>query len=214
MSQRFSLFILLFSALPVLGQTPQQVEFFEKSIRPLLVAQCVECHGADAKKIKGKLLITSRADLLRGGETGAAIVPGEPAKSLLLQAVRYTHEVLKMPPKGKLKESEIANLETWIKNGAVWPETTNTTKEPSKTGPLFTDAQKNFWAFQPMREPTIPKNGSRTPLDALIAAKYAEMKVRPMEPASRGSSRPRGPRWHRAPPAGSASCSSVQRRTP
>src|SRR4051794_14992789 len=76
--------------------------FFEQRVRPLLVARCYECHSAGAKKVKGDLLLDTKAGWVHGGELGAVIVPGKPDESLLIQAVKYEHGDLKMPPKGKL----------------------------------------------------------------------------------------------------------------
>ena len=97
------------------------IEFFEKKIRPVLVKQCYECHSADAKKLGGGLLLDHREGLRKGGETGPAIVVGKPGESLLIKAIRYEDDSLKMPPKGKLPAEVIADLETWIKNGANDP---------------------------------------------------------------------------------------------
>src|SRR4051794_20525240 len=77
------------------------VEFFEKKIRPVLVEHCYKCHSGAAGKQKGGLVLDSRAGLRKGGETGPAVVPGKPAESLLVKAVCYTEESLRMPPKGK-----------------------------------------------------------------------------------------------------------------
>src|ERR1051325_11864915 len=75
------------------------IEFFEKKIRPIFVEHCYECHSADAKKVKGGLLLDTRDSTLKGGDNGPAIVPGNPDKSLMIKAVRYTDEDLQMPPK-------------------------------------------------------------------------------------------------------------------
>ncbi len=96
--------------------TPAQLEFFEKSVRPLLAKHCYSCHSAKATKLQAGLLVDSRAALLRGGDSGAAIVPGDPDASLLIEAVQY--EEYEMPPKGKLPDREIATLERWIEMGA------------------------------------------------------------------------------------------------
>src|ERR1044071_6918590 len=77
------------------------VEFFEKKIRPVLAENCYKCHSAQAEKVKGGLLLDTRAGVLKGGDTGPALVPGEPEKSLIVKAVRYTDENLQMPPKNK-----------------------------------------------------------------------------------------------------------------
>src|SRR3954470_7982046 len=82
--------------------SPADVEHFENKVRPLFVEHCQKCHGLDAKKSpRGDLRMLTRADLLKGGETGPAIVPGDPAKSLVLTAMKYHDENLKMPPVGK-----------------------------------------------------------------------------------------------------------------
>src|SRR5439155_20518282 len=90
----------------------QGIEFFEKKIRPVLVQHCYQCHSADAKKLKGGLHLDTRDGIRKGGETAPAIVPGKPAESLLIQALRYGE--LKMPPKGKLPDAIIADCEKWI----------------------------------------------------------------------------------------------------
>ena len=105
---------------PAAGQpTPAAAEFFEKSVRPVLVERCLACHSA--KAAKGGLRLDSRAALLRGGEGGAVVVPGKPEASRLIQAVRRTGE-LAMPPKGELPAAEVAALEKWVALGAPWPD--------------------------------------------------------------------------------------------
>ena len=89
---------------------PAGVEMFEKHIRPIFVENCYKCHSADAEKVKGGLLLDTREGLLKGGETGPAIIPGNPEKSLLIKAVRYADENLQMPPKNKkLSPEQIAD---------------------------------------------------------------------------------------------------------
>ncbi len=101
------------------ASTDAGIEFFEARIRPLLVKNCYECHSGQAKKIEGKLRLDSRDALRQGGESGPAIVPGDPQGSLLVRALRYEdHE---MPPKGKLPSSAIADVEHWVKLGAPDP---------------------------------------------------------------------------------------------
>src|SRR5205807_1247648 len=98
------------------AQTPsaQDLHFFESKVRPLLVNRCHECHSSKAKKVKGKLLLDNRESILKGGESGPAVVPSQPDKSLLIQAVRYAKDDVQMPPKGKLSAAEVAVLEEWI----------------------------------------------------------------------------------------------------
>src|SRR5476651_2694244 len=94
--------------------TAESLDFFEKKIRPLLVDRCYSCHSAEAKKIKGALRVDSRETLLKGGDTGPALVPGDPEKSLLLKAVRYVDPDLKMPPKQKMAAAQIDDLARWV----------------------------------------------------------------------------------------------------
>src|SRR5258706_3305808 len=93
-------------------------EFFETRIRPLLAANCFSCHTSTHL---GDLRLDSRDALLKGGKSGAAIIPGDPDKSLLIQAVRQTNPKLKMPMGGRLKDTEVDDLVAWVKAGAVWP---------------------------------------------------------------------------------------------
>ncbi len=120
--------------------------FFENHIRPVLVEHCHECHSASAKKLKGGLRVDSRAALIKGGDTGPAIAPGDPAKSLLLRAIRHEHPDLAMPPKKpKIPALAIADLTKWVKDGAVFPASVET------SAPV-----KEHWAFQPVRQPVVP----------------------------------------------------------
>src|SRR5436190_19921013 len=97
------------------------LEFFEKNVRPVLVRHCYSCHSAEAKKLKGGLRLDSRDGLLKGGDSGPAVVPGKPEESRLIKAVRYADDELKMPPKEKLPAAVLADLEAWIKMGAPDP---------------------------------------------------------------------------------------------
>src|SRR5258708_3792315 len=128
------------------------VEVFERKIRPILVENCYKCHSANAEKIKGGLLLDTREGVLKGGETGPAIVPGEPEKSLLIKAVRYTDENLQMPPKNKkLASDQIAALEQWVKMGAPDPRQAGMEKSsPSRSG-------LDHWAFRPVKRAFIPE---------------------------------------------------------
>src|SRR5947209_6982617 len=103
---------------------PEDRVFFEKKVRPLLHARCLSCHSIASKKSRGGLRLDSRAAILKGGDSGPAVVPGQPDKSLLIQAVRHEHESLAMPPKGKLATEDIALLEVWVRRGAFYPDPT------------------------------------------------------------------------------------------
>jgi len=146
------------------------IDFFEQHVRPVLVENCYKCHSAQAEKVKGGLLLDTRDGLLKGGDTGPAIVPGDPDKSLLIKAIRYTDENLQMPPKNKkLAADKIEALEHWVKMGAPDPRT-STNAIASKT-----EAAKKHWAFQPVRMPAVPavKHPElvESPIDNFVLAK-------------------------------------------
>ena len=128
------------------------VDFFEKRIRPVLVEHCYKCHSAGAEKLQGKLLLDSRDTARKGGETGAAIVPGDPDGSLLLKALRY--EDFEMPPGGKLPADVIADFERWIKHGAPDPREGSGAPAPAKL--IDFAAGRQFWSFQPPRTHDLP----------------------------------------------------------
>ncbi len=131
--------------------------FFESNIRPILIEHCYECH-AEGKKVRGGLLVDSKAALLKGGDTGPAIVPGNPDKSLLMKAILYQGD-LKMPPKGKLSATAINNIKEWIAKGASDPREN---KSKTTTEAIDWDKSKNFWAFKPIKDtkPNTAKNTS------------------------------------------------------
>ncbi len=111
------------AAAPEAGITLEQEQFFEAKVRPVLVTHCGKCHASTAKKLRGGLRLDSREGLRLGGDSGPAIVPGQPDESLLLRAIRYRDEDLQMPPKGKLPDSIVADFEAWIRMGAPDPRT-------------------------------------------------------------------------------------------
>ena len=131
------------------------VAFFETRIRPVLVESCYECHSTrDGSKVKGGLVLESRDGLLRGGESGPAIVPGSPDDSLLIEALR--HDGLEMPPNKKLPDQVVADFVTWIKMGAPDPRE-STGKEPAVAKKeIDVEAGRQFWAFQPPKKTSPP----------------------------------------------------------
>lgn len=150
---------------PLANITAAQSEFFEQRIRPLLATHCYDCHTDTAK---AGLRLDSRAALLKGGKSGAAIVSGDPANSLLLQAVNHTHVTLRMPKGGaKLSDAEIADLTRWIKEGAPWPADAATKNEY-----LIKPEHQRFWSFQPVRQPAVPvvKGTTSNLVDAFLLA--------------------------------------------
>jgi hypothetical protein len=167
--------------------TPEQIDFFEKHVRPVLADRCYKCHSTGAEKLKAALFVDSREGLLKGGETGPALVPGKPDESRLIRAVRYLDENLQMPPKVKLPEDQIAALEAWVKMGAPMPAGGT---GPKATLPAVDFAQaRKHWSFQPPRAQAPPavRESARvvTPIDAFILAKLEEKGLPPAPPADK-----------------------------
>ena len=169
------------------------VEFFEKRIRPLLVERCFACHGEDLAE--SDLRLDSRADMLEGGSRGAAIVPSEPDKSLLIRAVNHA-DTLAMPPKEKLSQRDINDLTAWVKAGAVWADedkpkaTTKKSVAKLEAKPMqFTEQQKNFWSFQPMSHPKPPAvkldRWGQSPIDRFILSELEARELKPAEIADK-----------------------------
>src|SRR5262249_32389835 len=165
--------------------TPEQVRFFETRVRPLLVEHCYKCHSTEAKSPKGGLLLDSRDGVRKGGDSGPVIVPGKPSESLLLKAVRYTDETLRMPPKARLPATAVADLELWIAMGAPDPRTTAAVAK----GALDWDAARKHWAFQPIKRLPVPvvKNTAwpQTPVDNFILARLESRSLTPSPAADR-----------------------------
>lgn len=187
------LILLAISAVPVAAAEdakadPQAAAFFETKVRPLLVNRCLECHGAE--KQKGNLRLDSREAALEGGDSGAVLVPSEPMKSLLMDVISHRSDI-KMPPKSKLSDAEIADLTLWVKMGAPWPNSKPTapTPAPAAEQTVITAEQKAFWAFQPIIDPAPPavKNEAwiQSPLDRFVLAELEAKNFQPAPPADK-----------------------------
>ena len=168
---------------------PAGVEFFEKQIRPILVEHCRSCHGE--KKQEGGLRLTAHEEILKGGDTGPAIVPGEPDDSLLIRAVGYLDEP-KMPPKQKLPDADIEKLRQWVAMGAPWPESeapSASDSEKKSKGFAVTAEQQSWWAWQPVRDstPPIARNieWPQNKIDNFILAELESRGLRSAGPAER-----------------------------
>jgi hypothetical protein len=166
----------------------EAAEFFNRKIRPLLTARCLECHGG--AKQKGGLRLDSPAAFAAGGDSGVAVVPGKPDESLLIEAIRYASD-LKMPPKSKLPAEEIALFVRWVEAGAIWPKGDSPVPERpmEKTAASVTDEDRAFWAFQPIAAPAIPPVRNTTwpksPLDHFVLARLEASGLSPAPPADR-----------------------------
>ncbi|MBK8095243.1 MAG: PSD1 domain-containing protein [Verrucomicrobiaceae bacterium] len=167
--------ILLPAALALAADmTPDQRAFFESRIRPVLIKHCYECHSQDSKKLGGKLLLDAPSEMIAGGESGPALIPGKPEESLIVQAVRY--DGLEMPPKKRLPAHIITDFAEWIKMGAPDPRT-----DAPKTAPKA--PQQPLWSLQPISDPKAPiiQNTSwpRQSLDTFILAKIEQNGLQP-----------------------------------
>ncbi|HEY8995883.1 MAG TPA: c-type cytochrome domain-containing protein, partial [Lacunisphaera sp.] len=141
---------LIHAAEPALSK--DDTAFFDAKIRPILTEQCYKCHSHSADKIKGGLLLDSRDALLSGGSSGPVIVPGKPDDSLLIQALRYTDEDLRMPPEdhgGKLSDQQIADFVEWVRRGAPDPRVPVAIAGAKSYGGVG----RKHWAFQPVQKP-------------------------------------------------------------
>jgi Protein of unknown function (DUF1553)/Protein of unknown function (DUF1549)/Planctomycete cytochrome C len=173
---------LAFYGFPLKADDTTAIAFFEKSVRPLIVAKCQSCHGE--LKAKGGLRLTGRESLLKGGESGPAVVPGAAAESLLIRAINYLDEP-KMPPKQKLSAGEIRALERWVASGAAWPSSEAGT--PTRVD--RTSAHRDWWAFQPVRSEPPPAVGDpdevTNGIDAFLLDAFGSQGIIPAHPADR-----------------------------
>lgn len=185
------------SASSASGKTPSPVqsndatEFFEKKVRPVLVANCAKCHNPKAQV--AELDLTTAEGFARGGASGALINKEKPEESRLLKVISYDDK-LKMPPTGKMKETEIAALTEWVKMGAPWPSAkteaaVSEAKSEKKSTREFTDEEKKFWAYQPLAHPSVPKVKNpawvKSPIDAFLLAELEKKNLQPAPPADK-----------------------------
>ncbi len=160
---------------PVAKPTSAQIEFFETKVRPVLADHCYSCHGP--KKQSAGLRLDTAAGLKAGADNGPVFVPGDPAKSRLIKSVKREGEYA-MPPKTPLPVAVVAVLAEWVKAGATVPD--DIAKNP-------TPDPKQHWAFQPIKEPAVPKLAVpvANPIDAFVLAKLKEKGLSPAPPADR-----------------------------
>ncbi len=164
--------------------TREQMEFFEKQVRPLLAQRCFKCHGAEQQK--GGLRVDHISTLLSGGDSGPALVPAKPEESLLIEAINY--ESFEMPPDARLSEAEIEVLTRWVKAGAPWPHA-DKPPTPAAAAGKITAEDRQWWAFQPLKSPSPPKaedqGWSKNEIDGFVYRKLAEAGLQPAPEANR-----------------------------
>jgi len=179
-------FLVLSLAIGLGAQTPE-AQFFESKIRPVLVESCYGCHSSKMKSPMGGLVLDTKTGLRKGGATGTVLVPGKPADSRLLTALRYTDPHLQMPPSGKLSPAVVADFERWIAAGAVDPRQDTATSAVLRGMPI--EEGRKWWAFQPVREhaPTKVKNASwpQRKLDSFVLARLEEKGLTPSPAADK-----------------------------
>jgi cytochrome c553 len=177
------------------------LEFYEKKIRPVFVQQCYKCHSTTADKLKAGLYLDSREGILKGGETGPAVVPGHPEQSLLIEAVRYTNQDVQMPPKNRLPAAVVADFVTWVQLGAPAPVGASRPTALATTRPTGPQAEHNLagipydalrhdhWAWQPVKVAAAPavKNTAwpRSDIDHFILASLEAKGLHPVGDADR-----------------------------
>ena len=204
MTRIFSLFPFLtlgafLAATPLANAADaDSLAFFETKIRPVLAEKCYRCHSADAEKLKAGLQVDHIDHLLKGGETGPAIVAGKPEESFLIETIRYGDPDFQMPPKGKLDDAVIADFEKWVAMGAPWPD------EPAPIraeGGIKVDGsdvvmeafdlekrRSEHWAWRPITRPKLPAvkkaDWATSEIDRFILAKLEAADLMPAEQAA------------------------------
>ena len=167
--------------------SPEQIEFFEKEIRPLLVEHCYQCHSGGSEKLQAELRVDFRDALLKGGDSGPVIVPGNADESLLIHSVRY--ESYEMPPKGKLPDADIALLEKWVNDGAPWPDEPPPELAGNANQFDLDSRRASHWAWQPLNVVTPPMvkqtDWPSSPIDQFVLQKLEAADLNPAPPIDR-----------------------------
>ena len=186
---RITLFTIAACALSGAAEAPisgEALTFFESKIRPVLVQQCYRCHSAEGKATLGGLRLDTRDAMRTGGQSGPALVPGKPANSLLLKALR--REGPKMPPTGALSESIVADFEKWIAMGAPDPREGEKVEWTAST--IDIKKGREYWAFKPVATPTVPKTKgpwAKSDLDRIVYEGFKAKAVTPAADADKNS---------------------------
>ena len=169
----------------------KDLDFFEAKIRPLLLGRCLNCHSDQGSRVRAGLRLDHHTQLLIGGDTGPAIVPGDPDASLLIQAVRYDDPGLEMPPRGRLTNDEIALLEEWVLRGAPMPSVSTKDVDPGTEHRWTEDdirAGREHWAYRPVERPTLPEvsdpHWPLSDLDRFVLAELDRREIEPVGPAA------------------------------
>ncbi|MCB1226358.1 MAG: PSD1 domain-containing protein [Verrucomicrobiales bacterium] len=191
---RPSVFLLTALLLPLTPgfaiDDPAQVAFFEKKIRPVLIEHCYKCHSAESSKVKGGLLLDTRAGTQLGGESGEpGVTPGDPQHSSLYTAMTWLDEDMQMPPKNKLPDDVIADFKLWIEQGAADPRESTSPNPAGGRRQIDMAAGRQHWSFQPPQAHPVPKVSNsdwpQAELDRFILAGLEDRGLQPNPPADR-----------------------------
>jgi cytochrome c553 len=173
------------------------LDLFEKKIRPTLINECYKCHSATSEKLKGNLQLDTRDGMLTGGDSGPAVVPGDPANSLLLNAIRRVDKDTAMPPKKTLGKDVIADFTQWIQLGAPWPHQNDKKEEGDKpavaSGPAgrYESLRKELWSWQPIAPTAPPKvesvSWAQSDIDRFVLTKLEDKGLKPSQQADRAT---------------------------
>ncbi|MBP9225380.1 MAG: DUF1549 domain-containing protein, partial [Verrucomicrobiales bacterium] len=175
------------------GVSKDALSFFEERIRPVLADKCFRCHSAESEKLKGSLQVDHLQHLLTGGDTGAAIIPGKPGDSLLVEAIAYGNPDLRMPPKEKLAPEVVEDFRQWITAGAPWPDEEPPTANHDSHRESFDLAKRKaeHWCWRPIALPSVPdttnRDWSQSPIDHFILQKIEDSGLAPALPATERS---------------------------
>ena len=177
--------------------SPADIQFFESKVRPLLITHCQSCHASNSDRIRGGLVLDTRAGWQVGGISGPAIIPGDPDGSLFIQAIRWDDEDFQMPPKRRLSDRDIGIFEEWIRRGAPDPRVTRSLPAHEAEalaipgGGVPKSAGHDHWSFQPISNPTVPEvsnpNWCDDDIDAFILAGLEEVDLKPVRDADRAT---------------------------
>ncbi len=173
--------LVLALAIPVCAAMDDEADFFEKKIRPILASQCQSCHGQ--KMQMAGLDLSTAAGFQKGSDKGPLVNKDAVENSRLLHVLRHQGKV-KMPPAGRLKDEQIADIAEWVNHGAAWPSAPTEAAKPDRV-----KADKDFWSFQPVKRPTPPgvKNTAwvSSDIDRFVLAKLEEKGLTPAPPAGK-----------------------------
>ncbi|MDZ4289343.1 MAG: PSD1 and planctomycete cytochrome C domain-containing protein [Prosthecobacter sp.] len=173
------------------GLSAEQLNFFEKNIRPVLVEQCYKCHSAESEKVKGGLTLDTKQGLLLGGESGhPGVTPGKPAESTLYEALTWQNDDMQMPPKKKLPDDVVANFKKWIEMGAPDPrEQPKAVIASAGKRVIDMDEGRKHWSFQKPAKtepPTVKTAGwAKTDIDRFLLAGMESHGLQPTRDADR-----------------------------